>query len=172
MKKVKKAKVKNNIKTFIKSQNMVLIIFLLFIVFLMFYSRSLIKNERMFVVESSDKTAIFKDGVIILNNKTHYFIAPKIDYTGKSVKLKNYTAGYYVGNKKIYELKNNKGKDEFDLESVIENENFSVYEPRKKAVIFNKKTVNKLIKMKFIIVGKTVDGKNYKLEIPLTVSEI
>ena len=151
---------------------MVLLIFTIFILFLIGYNKTIIKNERLFIVEANKKSVNFSNGLVIINNKTHYFLSPKIKYDGENVILKNYTAGYYIGKRKIYEIKSNSSSDEFDLKGVIENENFSVYEPRKKALIFSKEVLKKDIKIKFKLIGKTKKDKDFSLEIPLNVEEI
>lgn len=174
---MKKVQTNNNVIKFFKSQNMILLIFLVMIFFLIGYSRHIIKNERLYTIEvnskqSKDKKILFEDGIIIINYKTHYFLAPQIKYNGANVSLKSYKAGYYIGKQKIYELKNNKGKNNFDLKSVLENENFNVYEPSKNAVIFSEKNLKNIEKMTFKLNGVTTSGKKYSLIIPLVISEI
>ena len=143
----------------------------LLIIFLIVYSANIVRGEKLYIVEGKKDNISFISGNLILNHKTHYFRAPTIKYDGKEIKLKSYKIGYYVNKKTIYEIKSNEDKKSFDLKAVVENESFNVYEPSKDALVFNENVLKNIIDLKFIIVGKTTKNKDFKLEVPLEVSE-
>ena len=165
-------KTKNKVKTFIKSQTMVSLILALLVLFLIIFNSRIIHNEKVYVIEGSNKTTMLKTGPLTMNNRIIFFNSPTIKYNGDDITLTKYTVGFYVNNKKIYEIKNNDTKTKFSLKSVLENNTFNFMDSRKNSNIYTKSVINDIEKMKFKLVGLDENGKKVAISIPLSVSEV
>ena len=165
-------KTKNKVKTFIKSQTMVSLILALLVLFLIIFNSRIIHNEKVYVIEGSNKTTMLKTGSLTMNNRIIFFNSPTIKYNGDDITLTKYTVGFYVNNKKIYEIKNNDTKTKFSLKSVLENNTFNFMDSRKNSNIYTKSVINDIEKMKFKLVGLDENGKKVAISIPLSVSEV
>jgi len=169
---VKKKTRKNKIETFLKSQAMVSLVLSILVVILLIFNSSIIKNEKIYVVEGNNKDIVLKTGSISINNRIIFFNGPSIKYKGKDITLKNYKMGYYVNNKKIYEIANDDTKATFSLKTVLENYNFNFLDSKKNSNIYTKKVIKNIEKMKFKLTGTKEDGKKVSITIPLEISEI
>ena len=169
----KKVKVKKNkIVKFLKSQSMISLIFALLVLFLMIFNQKILQKEKIYVIEGNNKNTVIKTGSISMNNKIIFFNGPTIKYSGEDITLKNYKYGFYVKDKKIYEVKKTNEDVSYSLKTVLENSSFNFMDGRKGSRIYTKKVVNNIEKMKFKLVGKTEKGKKISITIPLMVSEV
>lgn len=167
-----KTKKNKKLIRFLKSQSMVSLVLAFLVLFLIVFNNKLIQNEKIYVIEGSNKKVVLKTGSVAMNNKIVFFNGPKISYHGKDVELKNYKMGFYVNNKKIYETKNLDEDTTYSLKMVLDNNSFNFMDSRKNSNIYTKDVIKNIEKMKFKLTGTDKNGKKISISIPLMVSEV
>jgi len=147
---------------------------ILIVLLVLIYHINYTKNINVYSFGGYNDEFTVLDGTIYIGNDINRFSSPNIIYSGSKIVLSEYTIGYYIGDNALVVV-SNKNIDELNgvnMKDIIENTEFSFTETHKNADKFSKSKVKEINNLYFRVEGKTSDGGEISLKVPLEVTKI
>ena len=171
----KNNKKQNRLENFFNNPN-ILFGFMTFVIICLIGACIIIsKTKELYVFNGGSDDIVIYNGIIDVNTDINLFKGGTVIYNGKEVTLKDYTMGYYLcGSKKDISLStlSNTSEEGFDLEKLLETNDFSLMEPHKNSNKISKKNINKIDKLCFKVSGTDIKGKEYSLKVDFEVQKV